>query len=342
MDNKIKVIRTKEDHEEALTLIENLLANDPNPDSEEGEKLDLLVTLVKDYESKMFPETLPDPIDAIVFRMEQQNLTPRDLVRFIGSRSKVSEILSRKRPLTLSMMRSLQEGLGIPAKVLLKGSDAKESDEVSWDRFPLKEMARRGYFRGKSLKNANVAEVMDAFFRPIGPPTQILGLLRKSSYRVSRSMDKPALVAWSGFVLKVASSLNYPGAYKEGSIDLDVMRDLARLSVEPRGPQLAQDFLRMKGIGLVIEPHFEKTYLDGATLLVNRDHPVIGLTLRYDRLDNFWFTLMHELAHISLHFNQDLSSFYDDLVDTQNVGDEREKKQIKWRGKRWYPKANGR
>jgi HTH-type transcriptional regulator/antitoxin HigA len=64
---------------------------------------------------------------------------------------------------------------------------------------------------------------------------------------------------------------------------------------------------------LIVEPHFPKTYLDGAAILINRDNPVIGLTLRYDRLDNYWFTLMHELAHIALHFNQDICLFYDEI-----------------------------
>jgi len=115
----VGIIKTEEDYNKALMLIEELMDKDPEEDSEEGEKLNLLTALVQDYESKLFPESLPDPIDAILFRMEQQNLKPSDLVLYIGSRSKVSEVLSRKRSLTLSMMRALEAGLGIPAKVLL-------------------------------------------------------------------------------------------------------------------------------------------------------------------------------------------------------------------------------
>jgi HTH-type transcriptional regulator/antitoxin HigA len=324
MENRIKVIRTKEDHEKALELIEHLIAKDPNPDSEEGEQLNLLVTLVKDYESKTFPESLPDPIDAILFRMDQQGLSQHDLVPYIGSRSKVSEILSRKRPLTLSMMRSLQTGLGIPAKTLLGGSRNTGDDAVSWNQFPLKEMEKRGYFGGRLPKTFDVSELMNAFFRPIGSPTQCFGLLRKSNYRVSRFMDRYALLAWSAHVFKTANNFPFPGPYKPGTVDLDLMRKVAHLSTDPKGPILAQDFLRAQGIGLVVEPHFEKTYLDGATIFVNKDHPVIGMTLRHDRLDNFWFTLMHELAHISLHANQNLTFFYDDL-ETRDFGDEKER-----------------
>ena len=71
--------------------------------------------------------------------------------------------------------------------------------------------------------------------------------------------------------------------------------------------------MRKYGIALVIEPHFPHTYLDGATILIDKNRPTIGLTIRFDRIDNFWFTLMHELAHIILHYNQNTSFFYDDL-----------------------------
>ena len=147
MEIKIKIIKTESDYKEALKLVEILMDKNPKPESEEGEKLNLLTKLIEDFESNKFPIELPDPIDAILFRMEQQNLKPRDLMPYIGSRSKVSEVLSRKRPLTINMMRALEVGLGIPAKVLLKESDEFRSIEnITWIRFPLKEMEKRGYF----------------------------------------------------------------------------------------------------------------------------------------------------------------------------------------------------
>jgi len=127
--NKIKVIKTEKDYKEALKFANALMKSDPDPESADGEKLNLLVTLIADYEAKIVPVSLPDPVDAIMFRMEQANLEPNDLVKYIGSRSKVSEVLSRKRPLTLSMMRSLSAGLGIPAKVLLQESDEFRDEE---------------------------------------------------------------------------------------------------------------------------------------------------------------------------------------------------------------------
>ena len=82
--------------------------------------IDLLATLVEVYEEKHFPMESPDPVEAILFRMEQQALKQRDLVPYIGSKSKVSEVLSRKRPLSLNMIRALSEGLGIPAEILVR------------------------------------------------------------------------------------------------------------------------------------------------------------------------------------------------------------------------------
>lgn len=314
---KIKPIKTTIEHEEAVKFIDELMAKDPNPDSPDGEKLDLLVTLVQDYESKAFPETLPDPIDAILFRMEQGNLKPADLIPYLGSRSRVSEILSRKRPLTLSMIRSLEAGLGIPAKVLLKEPDQfRDSEDVTWSRFPIKEMQKRGYLGNiDNIKNA-----MENFFMPVGAPEQFFGMLRKSNYRSLRPMDKNALVTWSAIVVKKAKEEGFSRNFVEGSVNLSLMQKVVQFSVQKNGPIVARDFLKSIGISLIIEPHFIQTYLDGASILIDKKHPIIGLTLRHDRLDNFWFNLMHELAHISLHFNQNTNFFYDDLdsIDSSN------------------------
>jgi HTH-type transcriptional regulator/antitoxin HigA len=324
MEEKIKVIKTDHDHKEALKMIEALISQDPDPESDEGEKLSILSALVQDYESRNFPESLPDPVDAILFRMEQQNLKPRDLIPYIGSRSKVSEVLSRKRSLTLSMIRSLEVGLGIPAKVLVKEVDEfRNPEDIAWDQFPVKEMGERGYFGDKFVKNLDADKLLEAFFRPLGSPAQLFGMLRKSTYRSTRPMDKHALAAWSAFVVKKATTIKDLSRFNRGNINLKVMQELARLSVEENGPFLAIDFLKKNGVALVIEPPFSKTYLDGATIIVEKTAPVIGLTIRHDRLDNFWFTLMHELAHIALHYDQHTNLFYDDL-DNPDPNDNRE------------------
>ncbi|OGG23736.1 hypothetical protein A3A79_00825 [Candidatus Gottesmanbacteria bacterium RIFCSPLOWO2_01_FULL_43_11b] len=317
---KIKVIKTELDYKEALRIMEKLMNLDPDPDSEEGERLSLLGTLIQDYENRLFPETFPDPIEAIRFRMEQANLKPTDLIPYIGSRSRVSEILSGKRQLTLEMVRALSEGLGIPAEVLIqKYEPVKSSEYEAWDNRLVTEMENRGYFEDISIKTQDKIEQLKSFFSIIGSPANVIGLTRKSSYRSSPLTDRKALVAWATRVLQKVKKISVTKKYKHGSIDLNFMQELAKLSVQENSPLKVQEFLKEQGIILIIEPHFQKTYLDGATILTNKDNPVIGLTLRHDRLDNFWFTLMHELAHIALHYDSDISLFFDEIEDVKAI-----------------------
>ena len=114
----IRPVRTEADYETALARIDALM--DADPDSPEARELDMLVDLVDLYESRHEPMEYPDPVSAIEFRMEQAGLKPRDLIPFIGSRAKVSEVLSGKRAITMTMARALHEHLGIPADVLLR------------------------------------------------------------------------------------------------------------------------------------------------------------------------------------------------------------------------------
>ena len=115
---KIKPIRTKRDYEAALRAIESLMRAKRN--TREGDKLDVLVTLVEAYETKHFPLDLPDPVEAIKFVMDQRNLTVKDIVPYIGQPNRVYEVLSHKRPLTMTMVWKLHTGLGIPAESLIK------------------------------------------------------------------------------------------------------------------------------------------------------------------------------------------------------------------------------
>lgn len=114
---EIKPIRTKADHRAALKEIETLMS--ARPGTPEGDRLDVLVTLVEAWERKRYPMELPDPIEAIKFRMEQSGLGPKDLVPIIGQLNRVYEVLSRKRPLTLAMIRRLHRDLRIPVESLI-------------------------------------------------------------------------------------------------------------------------------------------------------------------------------------------------------------------------------
>ena len=119
---EIHPIRTEEDYRAALREVSIFFDNEPDPGSADGDRFEVLLTLVEAYEARHFPLELPDPVEAIKFRMEQEGLTPKDLMPMIGRLNRVYEILNRKRPLTLNMIWKLHEKLGIPAESLIRPS----------------------------------------------------------------------------------------------------------------------------------------------------------------------------------------------------------------------------
>ena len=119
----VKPIRKKVDYEAALREIEKLISAAPKPGTPKADKLDVLTTLVEAYESKHHPIAPPDPIEAIKFAMEQFGITRKDLQSQLGSRSRVSEVLNRRRPLTMTMAWRLHVAHGIPAESLLRPYD---------------------------------------------------------------------------------------------------------------------------------------------------------------------------------------------------------------------------
>ncbi len=324
--DKMKVISSEPDYRAALEEIEKLMDLNPEVNSSEGDYLDILTLLVADYESKSYSLAPPDPINAIKFRMEQIGLSQRDLVPYIGSRSKVSEILSRKRPLTLTMIKALHSGLGIPAKVFLEADDSNGGEQIEWDRFPIKEMLNRGWIAGniEDIRH-QIGKVLRPFFVNLGLSERSIHYRKTDHIRSARAMDIYALLAWTAYVVNKAADNPPVCKYSVGTVDLQFMQQVARLSWSETGPLIAREFLNNHGISLIVEPQLPSTHLDGSAIMIDRDRPVIGLTLRYDRIDNFWFSLMHELAHISLHIGKTVNRFYDDLdVESKNDQIERE------------------
>lgn len=117
---EIRPIKTEDDYKAALRDVSAFFDNEPVAGSAEGDRFEVLLTLVEAYEAKHYPIDLPDPVEAIKFRMDQAGLTPKDLVPFIGRLNRVYEILNRKRPLTLNMIWKLNQKLGIPAECLIQ------------------------------------------------------------------------------------------------------------------------------------------------------------------------------------------------------------------------------
>jgi len=323
-----RLIKNEKDYKTALSRIEELM--DAKSDTTEMDELELITALVEMYEERHFPISPPDPIDAIKFRMEQLGLVQKDMVPYIGTKSKVSEVLNGKRPLTLAMMRSLNKSFGISAEVLLKEPGADFPDQVQdleWSKFPLIEMAKRNWIPMLDDLKEKSEELIRDFIEDAGG----LDIVPKPCFRQGKrgrynpKMDLFALTAWCIRVQSIARKNPLKTKYIKNSIKLSTLQEVARLSYFDNGPLLAKEYLEKHGIHLIVVPHLPKTYLDGAAILLPNGTPIIGLTLRYDRIDNFWFCLLHELAHVLKHLSASDRLIIDDLnfrekkVETEDI-----------------------
>jgi HTH-type transcriptional regulator/antitoxin HigA len=318
-----RLIKNETDYREVLTRIDRLMAT-AKSGTPDGEELELLVTLVELYEKDVYPVPPPTPVEAIAFRMDQMGMTPRDLIPYMGTKSRVSEVLSGKRPLTLSMIRALHKHLGIPAETLLQSGEGlpREPQGLDWSRFPLKEMVARGMFseiRKWSRTLAFQAEelIRGLYARTGGGELCSPETCFRQGMRRNAKADPYAVQAWVLSVRLAAGEVDCStlGRFDPEKVDYAFFKRVAQLSALSTGPQLAKEMLATRGIILVIVPHFNKTYLDGGAMLLKDGTPVIALTLRYDRVDYFWFSLLHELAHVGRHLRGEngMGLFLDDL-----------------------------
>ena len=270
-----------------------------------------------DRETAAETQEFNDPVEAIKFYMAGHGLKQRDLVPMIGSRSKVSEVLSGTRMLTMPMARALHQHLGIPAEVLLKEPDVHAGTseaEIDWRRFPLREMAKRDWIETRGNLRENAKELVTCLMRKAGCTEPTAALYRKTDQnRANAKSDLYALTAWCWQVLAQANERDLRSDYQEDGDQAELLNQVARLSPAIDGPRRAVDFLAEQGIAVEIVPHLPRTHLDGAAMKPAGGRPVIGLTLRYDRVDNFWWVLMHELAHVTLHLSEANETFVDDL-----------------------------
>ncbi|MEJ0097484.1 MAG: hypothetical protein WDM84_05500 [Bauldia sp.] len=151
-----KVIRTDDQHHAYLEEVEALMQRGEHLSSADKERLELLTVLIEEYEIRKHPIEPLDPIEAILFRMEEKGLKQADLIPYFGTSSRVSEVLKRKRPLTVQMIRAVSIGLGISAETLVGLGEVRPegAKEIDWSKFPIKEMAARGWLEAIAVKNA--------------------------------------------------------------------------------------------------------------------------------------------------------------------------------------------
>jgi HTH-type transcriptional regulator / antitoxin HigA len=191
------------------------------------------------------------------------------------------------------------------------------ADDIVWAQLPYKEMIKRSWLdlpRGADP----IKRVKEYFLRAAGP--QFATALHRKKMRSGNVPNEYALLAWQARILERAREIVESGEIGDFELNDRWLPDLVRLTKQDDGPKRARDLLAEKGIVLVVERHLPGSYLDGAAMLSDGNTPVVGLTLRHDRLDNFWFVLMHELGHIFLHLFDGLRfDFFDE--EDGNEGD---------------------
>jgi HTH-type transcriptional regulator/antitoxin HigA len=313
----IKPIRTNHDLELATERLAGLIKS--NEEGAFSDEIEVLSTLIEEYERATIPMSGTSPVEAIRFRMDQQGLTPRQLEPFIGSRARVSEVLSGKRQLTLDMIRSLHEGLGIPYEsLILKRLDTRVSEK------PPGAALNRLHALGLELRSDGVPSFVHAF-----QSTYAQRALHRNTrtQRAASKMDQGALLLWQAAVLNKSESRRPTARFDRSGFAAERLRKVARLSGRPDGPRRAIEAFAENGVSTVVLPALPGTFLDGAVMAHQDGTPVIGLTLRHERIDNFWFTLLHEAAHIALHYDQLTDTgavFVDDLEIRSEDAFERE------------------
>lgn len=202
-------------------------------------------------------------------------------------------------------------------------------DIVDIKHYPFKQIFQRKWFdnfRGsynEAVKQS--ASLLQNLFDNAGLQNLQFGL-NKKKVRAGSSLNQYALNIWYARVLIKAKQNKPLKSFDRTVITENWLRKLATLSKVENAPELVPKYLIDSGIGFVIESQLEGTYLDGAALLIENNYPVIALTLRHDRLDNFWFVLFHEIAHIYLHLGDELEAIFDDLdINIDGIENEADK-----------------
>lgn len=297
----IKPIRSDADYELALSRARELVRKS---DPKSNDELEVLQALIERWERTHHPIPAATPAEAIRFRMSQNGMKPRDLEPYLGAKSRVSEILNGQRQPTVDQIRALNQHLGIPVESLIGHTKLAAVSRPSGAVVAAaNELRRLGVMRQ--------SEALPKFVARAAKTAPGVALLRKTrTERTNAKTDFGALEAWCAAVLLRANKLRVA---KQGPTDVEMARALAKLSVKSDWATKLSGWLADVGVAFVTLDHLPGTFLDGAAIRREDGTPVIALTLRHDRLDNFWFTLLHEFAHVSLHLSLDTPLIFDDL-----------------------------
>ena len=310
----VKPIRSEADYDAALKEAKRLIVKH---DQRSIDTLDVLQTLIERWEERHHSLEAATPAEAIKFRMDQLNLKPRDLVALLGSKSRVSEILNGQRQPTVDQIRALHQHIGVPVASLI-GTIKHES------AIRQSAASQAAVEKLRSLRVMKPNEDFPTFMARATSVAPAISMLRKSrTDRTNAKTDFGALEAWCAAVLLAAEHVKVA---KRASTRWTAKnaRELATLSASDDWHKRVREALAEQGIILVVLDHLPGTFLDGAAICRGDGAPIIALTLRHNRIDNFWFTLLHEYAHVACHLSGDLSIILDDLDVNSSDGLEAE------------------
>ena len=273
---------------------------------------------VRQLEAECLAEIGKKLIEARIVR----GLSQKELAEKLGLKQQQIQRYEQEsfRAASLSRLVEFTDALGASVKVRLvlangDGDGSRRSKSaISTLRLPHREMRKRGWFADLKRETNNLTngdiELANLYVQHASG-FGVRHALHKQT-RLSGGYDEGALMAWKARVLHLARDAN-PSSEARAVEESVFIKELASLSQLDDGPARAVDMLRESGVTLVVERHLAKTHLDGAAMLLDGKHPVIGLTLRHDRLDNFWFVLFHELGHIVRHRQKGLEDgFFDE------------------------------
>jgi len=292
-------------------------------------ELDVLSAQLADYEElksgkvKAFKaETLRDLPKILIKARIARGMTQRALADAVGLKEQQIQRYEAEYYRTASLQRLIEIADALSVKItkraeLISSNLIEDTDPIDWDRFPVREMCKRGWFEDFSgtpaQARAQAETLVPLFFKNAGASEFAFALHRKQ-VRSGAEMDQHALLAWQARVICVANEQNLPAEFCATKLDHPWLKELVKLSASPDGPRKAIDRIQGAGIHVVVEPRLPRTHLDGAAIRLQEGRPIIGITLRQDRLDNFWFVLLHELAHVLLHFQKnEWTVIFDDV-----------------------------
>lgn len=284
------------------------------------EEADLYDRLRAGQVTQFAAESLAALPDILIQARIARGLSQRELGDYLGLKEQQVQRYEAERYRSASLDRLVEVsdalGVQIAKRAELVGDPALRSVDVdAWQAFPLPEMYKRGWFEdfSGSLAEARKAasELIPAFLRG-GQARNAVPALHRKSVRASGQVHEAAITAWEARVRRLAERDAPTTLFSHEHIDGAWLASLVALTLEPDGPARSVEHLRRIGIALVVEKHLPSTLLDGAALATLEGYAIVAMTLRHDRLDNFWFTLFHEIAHLKLHIGQGYASIFDD------------------------------